>query len=254
MSVGVSETERPTAVRRALPWVALSLLVIVGGLLALWPSAGKIMPRITEWLRGSEVGETLLEKLDQYGQVPDFSLVERSGRPVTIRDLQGRVWVANFIYTQCTETCPTQSLQVSRLQAEFAAEPDLRLVSITVDPERDTPEVLARYAERYQANPERWLFLTGSKRAVYRLAADGFRLSVVDPDDPRPMSGILRLVTPHQALATHGAKGLIIHSSRLVLVDRQAEIRAYHRPDDEQSRARLRQNLRTVLREKPKER
>jgi protein SCO1/2 len=229
-------------IRRVLPWTALSILLVGGGLLA-------VRPRIAEWLGGAGAGETSLEKLDQYGQVPDFSLIERNGRPVTLGDLRGKVWVANFIYTQCTETCPTQSLQVSRLQAEFAAAPDLRLVSITVDPERDTPEVLARYAERYQADPERWLFLTGPKRAIYQLAAGGFKLSVVDPDDPKRTSGML----PRPAYATHGSKGLIIHSSRFVLVDRQARIRAYHLPDDEQSLKRLRQNVRIVLRERPKE-
>ncbi|MBI4640817.1 MAG: SCO family protein, partial [Candidatus Tectomicrobia bacterium] len=158
------------------------------------------------------------------------------------------------IYTQCTETCPMQSLQISRLQAEFAMEPDLRFVSITVDPERDTPEVLARYAERYQADPERWLFLTGSKDTIYKLAADGFKLSVVDPDNPKQTSGLLRFLEPRPAFATHGSKGLVIHSSRFVLVDRQATIRAYHQSNDEQSLERLRQNMRIVLREKPKER
>lgn len=229
-------------IRRVLPWTALSILLVGGGLLA-------VRPRIAEWLGGAGAGETSLEKLDQYGQVPDFSLIERNGRPVTLGDLRGKVWVANFIYTQCTETCPTQSHQVFRLQAEFATEPDLRLVSITVDPERDTSEVLARYAERYRADPEQWLFLTGPKRAIYQLAADGFKLSVVDPDDPKRTSGML----PSPAYATHGSKGLVIHSSRFVLVDRQAQIRAYHLPDDEQSLKRLRQNVRIVLRERPKE-
>ncbi|MBI3327655.1 MAG: SCO family protein, partial [Nitrospinae bacterium] len=174
--------------------------------------------------------------------------------PVTLRDLRNKVWVANFVYTQCTETCPTQSLQVSRLQAEFAQEPDLRLVSITVDPERDTPEVLARYAERYGADPERWLFLTGPKRAIYQLAADGFKLSVVDPDDPKQTSDVLRFLRPRPAFATHGSKGLVLHSARFVLVDRQGRIRAYHRPDDAPSLERLRRNVRILLGEKVGER
>ena len=131
-------------------------------------------------------GEVSLEKIDVYGQVPEFSLVERSGRAVTRANLLGKVWLANFIYTECTETCPTQSLQISRLQAEFADAPDLRLVSITVDLKHDTPEVLARYAERYGANPSGWLFLTGDTREIYCLAKDGFRLSVVDQADPNP--------------------------------------------------------------------
>jgi protein SCO1/2 len=222
---------------------------------------GAVFAGLSVWRGGREEGFTgpfrvlggtthgALESLQIYGTVPPFSLVERSGRAVTLADLRGKVWVANFIYTQCTETCPTQSLQVSRLQLEFPTEPDLRLVSITVDPERDTPDVLKRYAERYQADPERWLFLTGPKRAIYQLAADGFKLSVVDPDDRKETSGMLRSLGPRPAFATHGSKGLVIHSSRFVLVDRLARIRAYHQPTDLESLERLRRNLRALLKE-----
>jgi len=189
-----------------------------------------------------------------YGEVPNFTLTERSGRRVTRADLLGKVWIANFIYTQCTETCPLQSARLARFQAELAAEPHLRLVSITVDPEHDTLAVLVSYAERYGADPVRWLFLTGDKREIYHLAKEGFRLGVVDPDDQAKGGRPLRWLEPAPALATHGSKGLIMHSPRLVLVDRQARIRAYHRPDDEPSLEHLRQNVRTVLRETPKER
>lgn len=188
-----------------------------------------------------------MEVLGQYGAVPDFTLVERSGRPVRRTDLLGAVWVANFIYTRCTETCPLQTAELARLQTEFP-EADFRLVSITVDPEHDTPAALAGYAGRYGADPRRWLFLTGDKGAIYRLASQGFRLGVIDPDDPPARtSGLRRLFTPAPAWAAHGSKGLVMHSPRLVLVDRQATIRAYHRPDDPQSLDRLRENLRTLL-------
>ncbi|MGH7264221.1 MAG: SCO family protein [Candidatus Rokuibacteriota bacterium] len=188
-----------------------------------------------------------LEALGQYGDVPDFSLIERQGHPVRRTDLLGTVWVANFIYTRCTETCPLQTAQLARLQTDFP-QPEFRLVSITVDPEHDTPAALARYAEQYGADPVRWLFLTGDKGAIYRLATDGFRLGVVDPDDPPARtSGLGRLLSPKPAWAMHGSKGLVMHSPRLVLVDRRATIRAYHRPDDPQSLDRLRENLRTLL-------
>lgn len=231
----------------------------IGVPVALW--LGAVAVGLWVWTDGSNEGlfqslgaltgttRGTLERLEVYGTVPPFSLVERSGRRVTLEDLRGKVWVANFIYTQCTETCPTQSLQVYRLQLEFPTEPDLRLVSITVDPERDTPDVLKRYAERYQADPVRWLFLTGPKRAIYHLAADGFMLSVADPDDPKQTSGMLPFLGPRPAFATHGSKGLVIHSSRFVLVDRHARIRAYHQPTDLESLERLRRNLRALLKE-----
>ena len=183
--------------------------------------------------------------------------MERSGRRITHEDLRGSVWVANFIYTECKETCPTQNLQLQRLQKDFAASADLRLVSITVDPQHDTPQVLSRYAERYGADPRRWLFLTGDKRAIYCLATGGFRLSVVDPAEPNPPScgsaawlpDLLR-PGPPPAFASHGSAGLLMHSARLFLVDRAGRIRAYHLATDDDSLARLRPNVKTLLGER----
>jgi protein SCO1/2 len=191
--------------------------------------------------------EGTVETLADYGPVPDFGLTERGGSTVTLAGLRGKVWLANFIYTECTETCPLQSLQVQRLQEEFAGAGDLRFVSITVDPRHDTPEVLRRYAERYGADPERWLFLTGPKPAILALAKDGFKLGVSDAS-PAARSGVSGWpLGPAPAFASHGSGGLILHSARFVLVDRQARIRAYHRTDDPDSIARLRSNLRALL-------
>lgn len=136
--------------------------------------------------------EGTVETLADYGPVPDFRLTERDGSTVTLADLRGKVWLANFIYTECTETCPLQSLQVQRLQEEFADAPDLRFVSITVDPSHDTPEVLRRYADRYGADPERWLFLTGPKPAIFALAKDGFKLGWACRTRPRPRRAACR--------------------------------------------------------------
>lgn len=191
--------------------------------------------------------------------MPDFTLLDRSGRPVGRADLLGKVWLLNFIYTRCTETCPTQSFQVARLQSEFADAPDLRLVSITVDPQHDTPELLTEYAERHGADRDRWLFLTGDKREIYCLAR-GLNLGVVDPSDPNPpacgtpaaraLGAVFALLQPPFAFATHGSEGLIMHSARLVLVDRAARVRAYHLATDEDSLERLRPNLRALLAER----
>ena len=200
------------------------------------------------WASGptSRSPEGAADTLGGYGAVPDFALVERSGRRVGLEDLRGMVWVANFIYTECAETCPLQSLEVARLQQEFAA---ARFASITVDPDHDTPAVLAEYARRYRADLERWLFLTGSKAAIYALARDGFKLGVTEIEATR--AGRLgRSMTPAPAFASHGSKGLILHSPRFVLVDRSAHIRAYHRSDDPESLTRLRKNLRTLLAER----
>jgi protein SCO1 len=221
-------------------------LLIAGAVLALFAGSG-----VAIWASlgtgPAPAADDSADGLGDYGPVPDFSLVERSGRRVTLADLRGTVWVTSFIYTECTETCPLQSLQLSRLQDEFAGSPDLRLVSITVDPEHDTADVLARYAERYRANPERWLFLTGPKGAIYALAKDGFKLAVQDASSAARRSTPLSILAPPPAFASHGSQGLILHSSRFVLVDRRGRIRAYHRTDDPESLVKLRDNVRTLL-------
>lgn len=252
MSLLSGRIARLSIARRRLVLIVAAGLVVLAVALA-------AAPRLTSFDRGPASSETVLEKLDVYGQVREFSLIERSGRRVGRADLRGKVWLVNFIYTKCTETCPTQSLQIARLQAEFADARELRLVSITVDPGNDTREVLAAYAERYGADPDRWLFLTGDKREIYCLAK-GLNLGVVDPADPNPRacggtaSGpwqtLLTLLGPPPAFATHGSEGLIMHSARLVLVDRAGRVRAYHLATDEEALKRLRPNLRALLAER----
>jgi cytochrome oxidase Cu insertion factor (SCO1/SenC/PrrC family) len=219
-----------------------------------------------------------LEGLRVLGSVPDFSLIERGGRQITRADLQGRVWIANFIYTHCTDTCPLQSARMARLQADFSAEGGVRLVSFTVDPEQDTPQVLAEYATRFGADRERWLFLTGEKNDLYALARDGFHLSVADPGDtarPSPeqhrtdqkrqtrrletdrapatrnlSSARWNLLEPVPAFAHPGHAGKpFLHSSRFVLVDPQARIRGYYESLDEGALQRLRRDVKALLRE-----
>lgn len=177
--------------------------------------------------------ERPLEGLETFGAVPPFSLTEKDGRQVTLSDLKGKVSIVNFIYTNCPDTCPIQSAQMRQIQEDFKNERDLRLVSITVDPTRDTPEVLSDYAKRFNADPERWLFLTGEKEAIYKLAQKGFLLAAAEiPRAKRPESG-----------ASH------THSPRFVLVDRKAQIRGYYISTDSDALKRLQQDLKILLRD-----
>lgn len=262
--------------------VGLSLLVVaLAGVLGIgvwtWQGARPREP-------GGE--DRPLEGLKIFGTVPDFSLIERHGRRVLRADLRGKVWIANFIYTHCTETCPLQSARMARLQADLASETDIRLISITVDPDQDTPEVLAEYAARFGADDNRWLFLTGEKRAIYALALEGFHLSVADPEEaipvppekrspsdpskarqsqpayPRQAPGgagkqmafamMARLLEVGPAVAHPGHPGKpFIHSSRFALVDRHARIRGYYQSDEEAALGRLRRDVKALLREAP---
>jgi protein SCO1 len=170
-----------------------------------------------------------LEGLSDFGPVPEFSLTERSGKTVNLADFRGKVWIADFIYTSCTDTCPLLSAEMARLQEHWSSQRDLRLVSFSVDPARDTPQVLTRYAEHFKADAGRWLFLTGNKEQVLRLVQDGFRLSAAPADDA----------------AANG--DVILHSSRFVLIDRAARIRGYYDSRDAATLQRMNQDVLSLL-------
>jgi len=217
-----------------------------------------------------------LQGLQVFGSLPEFSLTDRTQRTVTRADLLGSVWVANFIYTRCTDTCPLQSARMAALQRDFPEERGLRFLSITVDPKRDTPAVLAKYAAGFNADRDRWWFLTGDKQTIYALIQEGFRLSVEDPTDTAAPAAASRsrLLEPFQRFAARSADALdriryrgltpsvasahsdseflappFLHSSWFVLGDRKARIRGYYRTEEEQPMKRLRQDIRMLLAE-----
>jgi cytochrome oxidase Cu insertion factor (SCO1/SenC/PrrC family) len=110
--------------------------------------------------------------------VGPFSLTERSGKTVTDQDLRGKVWVASFVFTRCLGPCPAVTGTVKELAADLKDVPDVRFVTFTVDPSRDNPGELQKYAAKYGADPERWLFLTGPEPTIHALMKDRFKLAV----------------------------------------------------------------------------
>jgi protein SCO1/2 len=210
------------------PWVwALAVFLIVGaGAIVVW------MRQVGAPHQGTSE-ERPLEGLKQLGRAPEFALTERSGKQFRSADLAGKIWIANFIYTNCPDTCPVQSAEMKALQNRFGREQDLRLISITVDPKRDTPAVLSEYAQRFGADPGRWLFLTGKEDEIFRLAQEGFRLTAAEiPQAKRGVSG-----------ATH------VHSPRFIVVDRRGEIRGYYPGTEKEALQRLGRDLEALLRE-----
>ncbi|HEU4637441.1 MAG TPA: SCO family protein, partial [Candidatus Binatia bacterium] len=119
-----------------------------------------------------------LEGMNQYGSVPEFSLTERSGKTIGSEQLRGTIWIADFIYTDCQDTCPLQSAEMARLQDERSGQEVVKLLSFSVNPDTDTPSVLSQYADRFKASTDRWLFLTGGQEEIKNLVQNGFRLSV----------------------------------------------------------------------------
>src|SRR6266540_5449943 len=128
--------------------------------------------------------------LPEFGTVPAFELTERSGQTVTDETLRGKVWIASFVFTRCTGPCPQVTATMERLQKELnlSRRDDLRLVTFSVDPERDQPKELQEYARHFHADAEKWLFLTGKKEDIHRLLGEGFKVGVEEkpPDQRQP--------------------------------------------------------------------
>jgi protein SCO1/2 len=135
--------------------------------------------------------------------VAGFMLTNQDGQATTLADLTNRVWVADIIFTRCAGSCPIMSKQMESLQDRT------RLVTLTTDPDFDTPPVLKKYGERYGANSNRWTFLTGTKSEIGQLAANSLKLSAVPvkPEDRQ------------------NPADLFIHSTIFVIVDQQARLR-----------------------------
>jgi len=170
---------------------------------------------------------------DRLGAVADFQLTERSGQTIARDDLRGKVWVAGFFFTRCSGPCPKLMGALAQLQHETISQADVRLVCFTADPDHDTPAVLKSYAEKWQADPQRWLFLTGERAKMYDLIQNSFKLGVQQNEgqDRKPGEEVL-------------------HSTRLVVIDRKGEKRGYFDGTEPASMDQLKKRVARLVREK----
>jgi protein SCO1/2 len=162
--------------------------------------------------------------LQVYYDVPEFQLTTQDGQPFDSAVLRGKIWVADFIYTTCPGPCPRMTSQMHEVQNAIVKMPDVKLVSFTVDPSRDTPEVLAAYARVHGASAEHWYFLTGPQETLQKLDRDTFKLGNVD--------------------------ATLQHSTRFVLVDRQSRIRGYYDTSESRTIPRLIADIYDLARER----
>jgi protein SCO1/2 len=163
--------------------------------------------------------------LPSFAVVPDFTLTDQAGAPFSSSAaLDGKVWIADFIYTNCPGPCPRMSSQMHQVQTAFEGSNEVRFVSFTVDPARDTPAVLAAYGQHFEANPGKWFFLTGPVPALQHLSRDVFLLGDVD--------------------------GNLEHSTRFVLVDKKSRVRGFYLSSDSDALPRLVADARSLLRER----
>ena len=171
-------------------------------------------------------------ELRRLSVVPPFALTERSGKTITNRDLSGKIWVADFIYTTCPGPCPLLTAGMARIQETVAHDPEVQLVSFTVDPDTDTPPVLAKYADSFDADPNRWWFLTGPKKPLYDLIQNGF-LQVVEDNTGQPQAGQNR----------------VVHSTYLALVDGDGNVRGIYDGVGASGRADLLRDIKVLEKE-----
>jgi protein SCO1/2 len=210
-SVSLAPTKAPLSAS-ALAWKATLILIPVLTAVSLF------------FLRQMQVTRLANRTLPNNGTVPHFQLTDQNGESYGTEQLRGKIWIADFIYSTCPGPCPMISSRMSETQKPLR-DTDVELISFSVDPEHDTPAVLRDYASRLNAQPGRWHFLTGDKGVIYRLSRDGFKLA-----------------------AENGDAGPI-HSTRMVLVDRDGVIRGYYDATEADAVTRLLADTNHLLRE-----
>lgn len=173
------------------------------------------------------------------GEVPNFKLINQDGREITYNtEYRGSVLLVNFIFTTCPDVCPLLTKQMEKVQARMqTAAPMIRLISITVDPETDTPAVLRAYGEKYGARFRGWSFLTGDLMQIYNTVVGGFKVAMdnpkVDPSNKTPVvtadaagKPVTATPTPNKDDMTYDLME-ITHGEHFVLIDQIGQIRAY---------------------------
>ena len=146
-----------------------------------------------------------------------FTLTNQENHVTTLADLSNRVWVADIIFTRCAGSCPVMSREMKSLQDALPPASQVKLVTLTTDPDYDTPAILKKYGERYGADFQRWTFLTGTKKELADLATGGLKLgsTPVPPQDQKSPAD------------------LFVHSTIFVVVDKQARLRGIFQTEGE---------------------
>ena len=162
-----------------------------------------------------------------YYTIPEFSLLNNTGDSIYREDLYDQFLVVDFFFTRCPTICPEMSNSMYEVQEKFDEIDEVKLLSVSIDSEYDRPDILSRYARKYDAKPDKWFFLTGDKKEIHNLASEGFKLSAVQEAEGEE----------------------ITHSDRLVLVDKEGVIRGYYHGTDEDEVDKLIVELRMLIKE-----
>jgi protein SCO1 len=182
---------------------------------------------------GKKVSDTVWHRLD------NITLVNQLGDTVSLDDINGSIIIADFFFTRCPSICPTLTKNMKQLQDAMRMKDSrrridssyVRFISFTVDPERDTPDVLKRYADKYAINHDTWWFLTGDKKKIYDYALNELKLGLQDGE---------------------GVDSNFIHTSKFVLIDKRRNVRGYYDGLDSTSMSKLAEDLTLLMLEKDK--
>jgi len=182
------------------------VILVTGVLVVLWPRlVVERTPLPTLW------------------DAPSFDLIDSHAQPFSSSQLQGKIWVIDFFFTTCAGPCPAMAQNMSSLYRAYEDESRVRFVSVTVNPEYDSPDILRKYAARLKVDPDKWHFLTGEAEAIHELSLKGFKMG--------------------------SPEALINHSQQFVLVDAMGRLRGVYRGTDEEATARLQADIKRLLRE-----
>ncbi len=192
---------------------------------------GKIFYLIVVGILGSLIFSVVLfqralkvESLPVYGQVNSFQLLDTQGREFRLNNLKGKVWLVDFIFTTCGGICPVMTKNMAALYRSFLPIDSVEMVSVSVNPENDSPDILARFARKYHADTTKWHFLTGARDEIKRLAVESFKVGSLE--EP------------------------IFHSDRFVLVDREGRIRGYYDGTQQKSIDTLFKDIAALIKER----
>lgn len=179
--------------------------------------------------------------LPEYWTIPAFTLVDQDSALFRDADLAGYAWLVSFAYTNCPDVCPLVTQRMAQLRDQLARRGDLgsiRLLTISVDPQRDSPAVLRAHAQQWRARKPDWFFLTGQPDSVFSLVNRGFKLSLLHPAQHGNQT--------HQHDVGGGVNYLVAHSDRIVLVDRQRKVRGTYAWSDPGAQQDLERDIRRV--------
>lgn len=163
------------------------------------------------------------EPLPILGEIPSFELIDNYGEPFTEENIEGKIWVADLIFTTCAGPCPIMSTEMRSVHEIYLENENIRMVTITVNPDYDTPEVLTEYGKRYNADFTKWHFLTGVYEKIQNLIANGFKMGDLEE--------------------------IVFHSTRFALIDPDMNIRGYYMGTESEDVKKLMGDIKKLIKE-----